>query len=119
MIQSKLEKKYSNFKISRFCNQILMIAMILIITGCSTKSVKLEFKADPDTNNGQPLCILLRSVNTSQFLTEGYNDVAGIVYSTPVDPSIIDSYLILRNHMYIFIILMKLCLLFFFQNKKY
>lgn len=74
---------------------IIIAGVVLALTGCgSTKSVKFKFISELEANNGHPLHILLRSVESSQFLTEDYNAVADLVHATPTDPGVIEAYTI-------------------------
>ncbi len=72
--------KYPIFNINRIFNKNRM-----------SFTIQSEFNA----NDRQPVCIVIRSVNYSNFLTESYQDIAGMVYADPLNPSVIASRIIL------------------------
>lgn len=76
-------------------NKIIFIILSLsIITGCALNKdlppqLTLVVKSNSGTNNGVPFHIALRSVDTQVFLTDSYQDVAEVIFSTPPDTSVL------------------------------
>lgn len=58
-----------------------------ILGGC--KHMTLTLKADYNANRGQPVYVLIRSVNEKAFLTESYQDISNMIFKDPPDPSIL------------------------------
>lgn len=67
---------------------ILVFIILICIYGC--KHTKLTLRSYPDTNKGQPVYVMIRSVNAKKFLTDSYQDIADKVFADPPDPSVLD-----------------------------
>lgn len=79
---------------------ILIPVLVASIVGCGGKHVpppEILFTVDSDdeTNDGQPFYCAIRSVNANQFLTEGYDGVANMLFANPPNPSVLASFVIL------------------------
>lgn len=76
---------------------LLLFAMVLMagmFYGCGKGTVKKEmitFQIMPDRtiNDEQPVYILIRKVNKTEFLTENYNGIADTVFANPPDESVL------------------------------
>jgi len=71
----------------RLAVYILLLGVLAVAGGC--KHMTLTVKADYNMNKGNPVYVLIRSVNEKSFLTESYQDVTSIVFKDPPDPSIL------------------------------
>ncbi|MBU1341196.1 MAG: hypothetical protein KKE44_14820 [Proteobacteria bacterium] len=81
----------------KICLCIVLLLFMFSFFGCGAKKPILKFvvKADESTNNGQPVYLVVRTVNSSNFVTEDYQSVAGIVMLNPPDETVISTNLIL------------------------
>lgn len=76
-------------------NSILYILLILsILNSCALNKelppqLTLTIKSNSRTNKGIPFHVALRAVDTQIFLTDSYQDVAGVIFSTPPDTSVL------------------------------
>jgi hypothetical protein len=73
--------------VKRLAGCMLLLGVLAVASGCA--HMTLTVKANYDTNRGNPVYVLVRSVNEKAFLTESYQDVIGIVFKDPPDPSIL------------------------------
>ena len=80
---------------------VLMTMTLACIIGCS-RTVKVELQkmtvvveSKRDTNKGQPFYIVFRSVTVNEFLTQTYQDVAGLVFAKPEDSSLLGTQLVI------------------------
>ncbi|MBU8899474.1 hypothetical protein DRW03_28690 [Corallococcus sp. H22C18031201] len=55
------------------------LLLMLGSAGCATPHLTVNVKAPPGTNQGRPLYMVIRSVVTKTYLSEGYGDVAAKV----------------------------------------
>lgn len=85
----------------RLIGAILMIIIMVFFGSCS-KTVKIALQnmtfvveSKRDTNKGQPFYIVFRSVNVNEFLTQTYQDVAGLIFAKPGDPSLLGVQLVI------------------------
>jgi len=79
---------------NKFKKIIFIMLMLGIITGCALNKdlppqLTIVVKSNSGTNNGVPFHIALRAVDTQIFLTDSYQDVAGLIFSTPPDTSVL------------------------------
>jgi len=70
---------------------ILLAAMLW---GCShqeaaTVPQSLVFRPQATSNNGRPVYVLIRVVSENEFLTDSYRKIAGLVYPSSTDPSVL------------------------------
>ncbi len=75
-----------------------LIACVVCISGCGGKKIpmmELVVTADKTANNGQPVYLLVRTVNSSDFVSEDYQSVAGMVMRNPPDKTVLSTNLIL------------------------
>jgi hypothetical protein len=66
---------------------VLVCLFGFTLGGC--RHMTLTLKADYNSNRGQPVYVLIRSVNEKSFLTESYQDISNIIFKDPPDPSIL------------------------------
>jgi hypothetical protein len=80
---------------------IIVVSVLLGFNGgCGNKNVpppEIVFTVDSakDTNDGQPFYCAIRSVNANQFLTEGYDGVANMLFANPPNASVLAAQVIL------------------------
>lgn len=65
------------------------------LCGCAKNRMSIKVLSEFNANDKQPVCIVIRSVNYNNFLTESYQDIAEMVYADPPNPSVIASHIIL------------------------
>jgi hypothetical protein len=78
-----------------FC--IILMIFTLFFFSCGGKKPVLTFtvNADETSNKGQPVYLVVRTVNSSDFVTQDYQSIAGMVMLNPPDETIISTNLIL------------------------
>ena len=76
----------------------LTVTILLSISGCAGTHMKLRIESTQQTNDRQPVCVVLRSVDYNTFLTESYQEIAEKVYAYPPDPKLIDSRIMLPGN---------------------
>ena len=76
---------------------IVLLVFMLSFFGCGGKKplLTLTVKADETANKGQPVYLVVRTVNSSDFITQDYQSVAGMVMVNPPDETVISTNLIL------------------------
>ena len=86
------------------CVKVIWLMMLLLLiplltTGCGTKKPVLEFtiEAEETANNGQPVYLVVRTVNSNDFATQDYQSIASLVMQNPPDKSILQTQLILPD----------------------
>jgi len=85
----------------RLIGAIFMIIIMMLFGSCSgTVKVELQkmtvmVKSKRDTNKGQPFYIVFRSVTVNEFLTQTYQEVSGLVFAKPDDPSLLGTQLVI------------------------
>ncbi len=87
--------KMSNVGVIGIC---MMVLVLLLCSGCGGKKVpmmELVVTADKNANNGQPVYLVVRAVNSSDFVSEDYQSVAGMVMLNPPDKTVLSTNLIL------------------------
>ena len=73
------------------------LILLAMCAGCSAlplssngSTVDITVKTRKETNGGRPFYVVARSIDETSFLSESYQDIAGKVFASPVDPMIID-----------------------------
>ncbi len=76
---------------------IILLVFTLSFFSCSGKKpvLTLTINADETANQGQPVYLVVRTVNSSDFVTQDYQSVAGMIMLNPPDETIISTNLIL------------------------
>lgn len=77
---------------------VFFLAAILLLgsaVGCGWRKppkpemITFHFKPDDTTNDGQPVYVVIRTVNKKQFLIEDYDEIANAVYADPPDKNLL------------------------------
>ncbi len=75
---------------------IVFAAALLAAAGCAMKTkpvsapkINFTVKSTTAANEGKPFYIVIRSCNSKEFVTGGYDSVAGALFGDPPDKSII------------------------------
>jgi len=73
---------------------ILLLLLILIFNSCALNKelppqLTIIVKSNSGTNKGVPFHVALRTVDTQIFLTDSYQDIAQLIFSTPPDTSVL------------------------------
>jgi hypothetical protein len=84
---------------------MVFLVLLGINGGCGNKHVPtpqmtFTIELDEKTNQGQPFYIVFRSVSEQQFVTEGYQDVAGMVFANPPNQSVLGTQVVLPGKEY-------------------
>ena len=94
--QGKTRHWISNFK------SLLLGTMLisLLLVGCGSKHVPppqivFTIESEKGANEGQPFHCAIRSVNAKQFVTEGYDGVANMLFANPPDSTVLATLVIL------------------------
>ena len=72
----------------RLTGGVLILGVLLGSSGCFFKHITLTVRSNINTNKGQPVYLLVRSVTAKEFLTESYQDIAGKLFAD-TDPSVL------------------------------
>lgn len=72
-----------------FC-LLLWVVLAAFGTGCAT-STRVFVKSTDQTNSGNTLYMMVRSVDRKTVVSEGYQDAAAKLFTDPPDPSVIAS----------------------------
>ena len=85
---------------------ILMALLLLMGTGCSSKSPTVQFKVKSEklTNEGQPVYLLARTIDGSEFVTDDYDTIATLFHTIPTDTSIVSKEFIIPGNTKKFVI---------------
>lgn len=59
----------------------------LLGMGCAT-SMRVQVQSSRDTNDGKPLYMLVRAVDSRALVSESYQDASSFVFTTKKDPSV-------------------------------
>ena len=84
----------------RLIHAVFIVAVLLYTCGCSSSPksnlLKMTFivKSKSEANKGQPFYIVFRSVNVNEFLTQEYQELAGMIFTNPNDPSLLGTHLV-------------------------
>jgi hypothetical protein len=81
----------------------LLLGTILIsvsLVGCGNKHIPppqilFTVASEKEANDGQPFHCAVRSVNAKQFVTEGYDGVASMLFANPPDSTVLATLVIL------------------------
>jgi hypothetical protein len=80
---------------TQFIVAVMTSVLLAGLCGCAKNRMSIKIQSNYNTNDEQPVCIVIRSVNYNNFLTESYQDIAGMVYADPPNPTVIASHIIL------------------------
>ena len=80
---------------TQFIVAVMTSVLLAGLFGCAKNRMSIKIQSNYNTNDEQPVCIVIRSVNYNNFLTESYQDIAEMVYADPPDPTVIASHIIL------------------------
>jgi hypothetical protein len=80
---------------TQFIVAVMTSVLLAGLCGCAKNRMSFKIQSNYNTNDEQPVCIVIRSVNYNNFLTESYQDIAGMVYADPPNPTVIASHIIL------------------------
>lgn len=72
----------------------------VLLAGCGNKHIPppqivFTIESEREANDGQPFHCAIRSVNAKQFLTEGYDGVAAMLFANPPDSTVLATLVIL------------------------
>lgn len=86
-----------------FFKTLVVFSMILLMSvslGCSKKvpMIKFKVKSKKSANQGQPVYLMIRSINGPEFVTDDYDTIARLFNATPMDESIIASEFIIPGN---------------------
>ena len=99
--RSIMNKKYP--LLNKLFVFFFLLALLGAAAGCaSTKThtphITFFIQADDSANNEQPFYILFRSVSERNFLTESYQQVAGLVFANTSDENILGRQVIMPGN---------------------
>ncbi len=80
-----------------FCICIIIL-ICMFCSGCGGKKipmVELSVTADKTSNNGQPVYLVVRTVNSTDFVSEDYQSVAGMIMRNPPAKTVLSTNFIL------------------------
>jgi len=80
---------------TQFIVAVMTSVLLAALCGCAKNRMSIKIQSNYNTNDEQPVVIVIRSVNYNNFLTESYQDIAGMVYADPPNPTVIASHIIL------------------------
>ena len=71
----------------------ILACMVMVTSGCSSKTPEVSFKIKSQrmANEGQPVYILVRTINGSEFVTDDYDSIAALFHAYPTDESILST----------------------------
>ena len=83
-------------------NSILKIKIIVLVfflvcslglIGCFNKVpvIKFKIKSDNSANNGQPVYLLIRTINGPEFVTDDYQTIVNLFNKSPLNNSVIST----------------------------
>jgi hypothetical protein len=72
---------------------ICCLLFCLVFWGCGTKIPVIKFKVSSDVsvNDGQPVYLLIRTINGPEFVTDDYETIADLFNATPFNNTVISS----------------------------
>ncbi len=80
---------------TQFIVAVMTSVLLVGLGGCAKNQISIKIQSNYNTNDEQPVCIVIRSVNYNNFLTESYQDIAGMVYTDPPNSTVIASRIML------------------------
>lgn len=80
---------------TQFIVAVITSVLLAGLFGCAKNKMSIKIQSNYNANDEQPVCIVIRSVNYNNFLTESYQDIAGMVYANPPNSTVIASHIIL------------------------
>ena len=86
-----IKERYPLYIKINFVKFFTLLLTIGFVSGCGGMghNVSLKFKPALNANNGKPFYIVIRKVTKTNFLIDGYDEIAGMVYSEPQDESLL------------------------------
>lgn len=93
-------KTYKMNNLKPAASVLVFIALALLLcTGCGAKKPTMKFsvKADETSNYGQPVYLVVRTVNSSDFVSQDYQSVADLIMQNPPDETVLLTQLILPD----------------------
>jgi hypothetical protein len=73
--------------------QLLLLSVLpLLLAACQPSTLQLRIKAPPGANQGRPLYMLVRKVDSKQYAVESYADVSARLFQG--DPNVVHSEII-------------------------
>lgn len=93
-------KRYKMKNLKPTARVVVLLAFAFLLgTGCGAKKPVMKFsvKADETSNNGQPVYMVVRTVNSSDFVSEDYQSVADLIMKNPPDQTVLLTQLILPD----------------------
>lgn len=78
---------------------MFLLAIAGMLSGCgggksapAPKPMDLDVKVGSAANDGKVFYMVVRSLTDKQFMTDSYQDVAGLAFSEPPDPSVLGTF---------------------------
>jgi len=73
---------------SRVARAVCMTVLCALLgVGCAT-SMRVQVQSSKDTNDGKPLYMLVRAVDSRALVSESYADASALVFTTKKDPTV-------------------------------
>jgi len=82
-------------KTTGLCFTLMHLLLLSVLSGCAGNRMALKVQSGYDTNEQQPVALVVRAVNYNTFVTESYQDVVQNVYADPPDPTMLDARILL------------------------
>lgn len=80
--------RWSSKHAARFMQTLVMMLLCTLVgVGCAT-SMRVQVQSSKDTNDGKPLYMLVRAVDSRALVSESYADASALVFTTKKDPSV-------------------------------
>jgi len=72
---------------------VLLLGFVTISSGCGKKVpvIKFKIKSDVSVNNGQPVYLIIRTINGPEFVTDDYQAIADLFNASPFNNTVISS----------------------------
>ena len=72
---------------------LLLAGFVTISSGCGTKIpvIKFKVKSEASVNQGQPVFLLIRTINGPEFVTDDYQAIADMFNASPFNATVISS----------------------------
>ncbi len=67
---------------------VLIVAAVFVAAGCAP-TPHVVIKTTPDTNEGAPIHMMIRTADERTAVTDGYDEVADMAYKEERDPSVV------------------------------
>jgi hypothetical protein len=71
----------------------LMLCFVAISSGCGTKTpvIKFKVKSNSSVNEGQPVYLLIRTINGPEFVTDDYQTIVDLFNASPFNDTVISN----------------------------